>query len=50
MENENKEMMCLEVYGVRYFKLTTSEKHIIDRLYSRKILDEMEVYKNDKRS
>ena len=42
MENENKEMMCLEIYGVRYFKLTTPEKHIIDRLYSRQILEEMQ--------
>jgi hypothetical protein len=40
MENEQKEMMCLETYGVRYFKLTTNEKRIMDRLYSRRILEE----------
>ena len=31
--NNDKEDMCLEIYGVRYFKLTQHERDIIDKMY-----------------
>ena len=31
--NEDKEDMCLEIYGVRYYRLTQYERDLIDRMY-----------------
>ena len=31
--NYDKEDLCLEIYGVRYFKLTEHERKVIDKLY-----------------
>lgn len=31
--NENKEDLSLEIYKVRYYKLTSHERLIIDKLY-----------------
>lgn len=49
MENEQKELMCLEIYGVHYLELKPLEKHIIDRIYSREIIEQKEV-ENGKRN
>ena len=37
--NENKEDLCLEIYGVRYFRLCQFQRDIIDRIYSKRILE-----------
>ena len=42
MINEEKEYMSLDIYGVRYDKLTSNEKWIIDKMYSKIIMKNIE--------